>query len=138
MQAANREQITVVAGLIGRGDELLACQRHENGAFPLKWEFPGGKVETGESDFAALQRELKEELDITVHDALEVFRHNHAYPDGPTVSLRFFRVVRYDGAVINRVFQSIKWVKPSELGGLDFLEGDRPLISKLVNEGGFR
>jgi 8-oxo-dGTP diphosphatase len=136
MESASIKQIRVVAGLIIRGDLVLACQRHQDGAFPLKWEFPGGKVENDESDFNALRRELKEELDVTVNDAVEVFQHEHAYPDGPNVSLHFYKVMRYDGAMINRVFQGIKWVKWSALGELDFLAGDRPLINKWINDGG--
>jgi 8-oxo-dGTP diphosphatase len=137
MAIASVKQIRVVAGLIIRGDFLLACQRDEKGAFPLKWEFPGGKVENDESDFAALRRELKEELDITVHDAREVFQHKHSYPNGPTVSLHFFQVSRHDGVMLNRVFQRIMWVKLSELEELDFLEGDRPVITKLIKHGSF-
>ena len=115
---------------------VLVGQRPEGHSLAGQWEFPGGKVENDESDFNALRRELKEELDVTVNDAVEVFQHEHAYPDGPNVSLHFYKVMRYDGAMINRVFQGIKWVKWSALGELDFLAGDRPLIDKLINDGG--
>jgi 8-oxo-dGTP diphosphatase len=135
MGVADTKQIRVVAGLITSGDRLLACQRHESGAFPLKWEFPGGKVESGESDLSALCRELKEELDIIVHDAVEVYQCTHSYPDGPAVALHFFTVARYDGVMSNRVFQRIKWVNIGQLEELDFLAGDRPLIAKLLKDG---
>ena len=127
--------IEVVAGLIFRDGRLLACQRREGGAFPLKWEFPGGKVEVGESDVDALRRELREELGITVRDAKQIFQYNHAYPDGPEVSLRFFQIVSHDGVMQNLVFKCVAWVDLTELEHLDFLEGDRPLIRRLVADG---
>ena len=114
---------------------MLACQRHENAAFPRKWEFPGGKVEVGESDIDALRRELREELGIAVRDAKQVFQHEHVYPDGPKVSLRFFRILSYEGVMQNLVFQRIEWVDLVELEQLDFLEGDRPLIRRMIADG---
>jgi 8-oxo-dGTP diphosphatase len=68
---ANR--VRVVAGIIFRSDRVLACQRHESGAFPFKWEFPGGKIKSEESNFIALRRELQEELGILVSDAAPIF-----------------------------------------------------------------
>ncbi|MFQ5683855.1 MAG: (deoxy)nucleoside triphosphate pyrophosphohydrolase [Candidatus Binatia bacterium] len=127
--------IEVVAGLIYRENHLLACQRRKGGAFPLKWEFPGGKVEPGETYLGALQRELKEELEIEVLSATEVFRYKHSYSNQMEVDLLFFRVNHYQGAVANRVFHQLLWVAPRELKDLDFLEGDRPLIEKLVSRG---
>ena len=129
------KQIQVVAGLMFQDGRLLACQRHESGAFPLKWEFPGGKVEGGESDVEALGRELREELGITVRDAKQVFQHEHIYPDGLAVSLRFFHILSHDGATQNLVFQRIEWVELIELEKLDFLEADRPFIQRLVAGG---
>jgi len=132
------KQIQVVAGLIFQNGRLLACQRHESGAFPLKWEFPGGKVEVGESDLDALGRELREELGITVRTTKQVFQQEHAYPDGPAVSLRFFRILSHDGVAQNLVFHRIAWVDLVELEQLDFLEADRPLIQRLVADGSLK
>ena len=130
------EHIKVVAGLIFREGRLLACQRHENAPFPLKWEFPGGKVEVGETDVDALRRELREELGIAVRDAKQIFQHQHFYPDGPAVSLSFFRILSHDGEPQNLVFQRIDWIDLVELERLDFLDGDRPLIRRLITDGG--
>lgn len=124
--------VQVVAGLIYQGDRLLACQRKGQGSFPLKWEFPGGKVERGEESFAALQRELREELGIEVQSATEFFRHTHCYSDRTEVELIFFQVKDYRGAVANLAFEQILWLRLRELRELDFLEGDLPLIDKLL------
>ena len=126
------KHVEVVAGLIFRDGRLLACQRHESGTFPLKWEFPGGKVEVGESDVDALRRELREELGIDVREAEQIFQHRHVYPDGPEVWLRFFRILSHDGEMQNLVFQRIEWVELLELEQLEFLAGDRPLIRRLL------
>jgi 8-oxo-dGTP diphosphatase len=125
----------VVAGLIVQGDRLLVCQRKETGPFPLKWEFPGGKVERGEGLMEALRRELKEELEVELSAAHEVFRHRHKYSDGTEVELIFFRVDVYRGAPDNRVFHDIRWAGLAELARIDFLDGDLPLIEKLAREG---
>lgn len=124
----------VVAALIFRGDRLLVCQRRAQGSFPLKWEFPGGKVEMGEEYVGALRRELREELGIEIRSAREVFRHKHLYPNGSEVELIFFRVDDYREALVNRVFQQILWVETRRLKELDFLEGDLPLVEKLSRQ----
>ena len=125
----------VVAALIYREARLLVCQRRKNGPFPLKWEFPGGKVERGEDYFAALRRELREELGIELQSATEFFRHRHRYADGDEVDLIFFRIDAYQDPIENRVFQQIRWVEVRRLKEIDFLEGDLPLIEQLVRQG---
>jgi 8-oxo-dGTP diphosphatase len=133
MEQLTRKQIEVVAGLIFDGQKLLVCQRHRKAPFPLKWEFPGGKVEAGESATSALARELKEELDIGTGDIKLFQRHNHAYADGPDVSLSFYQVLDYQGVIKNLVFEQIAWSSLSELASFDFLEGDLPLVHQLAN-----
>jgi 8-oxo-dGTP diphosphatase len=125
----------VVAGLMVQGDRLLVCQRKATGPFPLKWEFPGGKVENGEGLLEALRRELKEELEVDLSAAHEIFRHSHCYRDGTQVELIFFRVEDYRGTPSNRVFHDIRWAELVELKRLDFLDGDLPLIEKLARDG---
>lgn len=131
-----RKQIEVVAGLIFDGQKLLICQRRHDAAFPLKWEFPGGKVEAGESASDALARELKEELDIAAGAMRLLHQHNHAYPNGPDVSLKFFHVIQYQGEIRNLVFEQIAWSKLTDLIRFDFLDGDLPLVQQLAR-GGF-
>lgn len=127
--------LKVVAGILHQDDRFLVCQRRGDGPFPHKWEFPGGKIESGEGAGEALRRELKEELDITVEQASEVFRHTHAYADGTRVELVFFDVRAYRGTPRNRVFERIAWVAAGELQDVDFLEGDLPLVQALSGGG---
>ncbi len=136
MKTSSLKRIDVVAGLICRDGRLLACQRHENSVFPLKWEFPGGKRQNAESHSEALRRELKEELGIEASEFSQVYQSEHVYADGLWVCLCFFKVPKYEGQITNLVFQQIRWVQPADLAGLDFLDGDRPLVAKLIESGG--
>lgn len=124
--------IQVVAGIIYQSDRLLVCQRREDATFPLKWEFPGGKVEPGEGYWEALRRELREELGIEIRFATEVFRHSHLYPGPVAVELLFFRVDAFEGVIKNQAFHRLLWAQVAELPKIDFLEGDLPLIEKIV------
>jgi 8-oxo-dGTP diphosphatase len=130
---ADAKSIDVVAGLLFNDGHLLACQRRADGPFPLKWEFPGGKIEAGEEPDAALVRELREELAIEAEAALEVFAHTHSYAGFPTVKLKFFHVPRYSGRLVNKVFEQIRWLSLDELRTVDFLEGDRPVVDWLTS-----
>jgi 8-oxo-dGTP diphosphatase len=133
MTTADVKVVEVVAGLIFDQDRLLVCQRSLQSSFPLKWEFPGGKVEKGEAYEAALRRELKEELGIEAYRLKQVFRHEHLYPGISRVQLTFFQVMDYSGDLSNRVFQQIKWISIGQLDQLDFLEADLPLVQKLAS-----
>lgn len=123
--------ITVVAGLIQQDGQLLICQRRHDAAFALKWEFPGGKVEPGETPEAGLQRELQEELGITATVGQEVYRTRHDYPGKYSVELLFYHIVRFDGSAQNYAFEHICWAAPEQLPGFDFLDGDAELIALL-------
>jgi 8-oxo-dGTP diphosphatase len=124
--------IRVVAGILIRGDEILICQRTRHQTKPLKWEFPGGKIETGEQPRDALRRELEEELGIQANVGDEVERLTHTYEDGGVVELRFFAVPSYSGELENRIFRDIQWVPRQRLTEYDFLEADLPLVQKLA------
>lgn len=122
----------VVAALIVNDDRILACQRTRHQPMPLKWEFPGGKIEAGEQPRDALRRELEEELGIEATIGNEVSRIVHEYPGGGSVELRFFEVREYMGDIENRIFREIRWVTRPELLELDFLEADRSLVRDLA------
>lgn len=123
--------ITVVAGLIQQSGRLLVCQRRRDGAFALQWEFPGGKVEPGETYENGLRRELREELGIEAHIGPEAYRTRHDYPGKYTVELLFYHVVDFSGALHNHAFEDIRWAYPADLPTFDFLEGDAELITLL-------
>jgi 8-oxo-dGTP diphosphatase len=122
----------VVAALIVNDDRILACQRTRHQPMPLKWEFPGGKIEPGEQPRDALRRELEEELGIEATIGNEVARIVHEYPGGGSVELRFFEVREYQGEIENRIFREIRWITRTELLELDFLEADRSLVRDLA------
>jgi 8-oxo-dGTP diphosphatase len=122
----------VVAALIFRDGMVLICQRTRHQTMPLKWEFPGGKIEAGEQPREALRRELEEELGIDAGIGEEVLRMRHDYPNGATVELRFFAVREYQGQVENKIFREIRWVERSDLPAYDFLEADRRLVQDLA------
>jgi 8-oxo-dGTP diphosphatase len=122
----------VVAALIVNDGRILACQRTRHQVMPLKWEFPGGKIEEGEQPRDALRRELEEELGIEATIGNEVVRIHHEYPGGGSVELRFFEVREYQGEIENRIFREIRWVGRRELLDLDFLEADRTLVRDLA------
>ena len=123
----------VVAALIFKEDLILACQRTRHQTMPLKWEFPGGKIEEGEQPRDALHRELNEELGIDATIGEEAARVRHEYKNGSAVELRFYAVRSYRGELENRIFKDMRWVKPSELPSLDFLEADLKLVRDLAD-----
>lgn len=123
----------VVAALMVRGEEILCCQRTEYQALPLKWEFPGGKIEPGENPPEALARELDEELGVRAEIGAKVAQLQHRYHNGNAVELHFFVVERYEGELQNRIFREIRWVDRRELPSLDFLDADRTLVQQIAN-----
>jgi len=124
--------VHVTAGILTDGDRVLICQRRAGSQFPLKWEFPGGKVEDGESPEACLRRELLEELAIEAEVGPEIYRTEYRYPNGFAVRLLFFRILRYTGTPTNRAFERIEWARCADLIGYDFLEADRELVDRMA------
>jgi len=123
--------ILVAAGILARGSAILACQRLPTAAHPLKWEFPGGKCEAGETIAACLRRELREELGIDADIGRELWRTQYEYPGRPRFELRFLRVTGYRGTLQPDAFAALRWVGVEEMHALDFLEGDRDFIHRL-------
>lgn len=115
---------TVVAAVLRQSGRILICRRRADQPHALKWEFPGGKVEPGESPEGALTRELREELGIESEPGVEIMRYEFAYPAKQPIVLIFFEVTVWRGAMENRIFDAILWERPEELSNYDFLEGD--------------
>ena len=123
---------TVVAAIIERGGRILICRRKPDQPHPLKWEFPGGKVEAGESPPQALRRELEEELALCARIGPEVERYEFRYPGKSAILLIFYAVADFSGEPRNCVFDEIRWVAPGELPQFDFLEGDVEFVKRLA------
>ncbi len=122
----------VVAALILRDAKVLICQRTKHQPMPLKWEFPGGKIETGEQPKDALRRELDEELGIDAVIGDELVRLKHQYRNGGMIELRFYAVREYQGDIENRIFRDVRWAALTDLPQYDFLEADLRLIEDLA------
>ena len=123
----------VAAALIVRGGEVLICQRRPDQPMGLQWEFPGGKIEAGESPEEALARELDEELGIQAQIGPKVTHIRHNYRHGGAVDLQFFAVREFAGELENRIFAQLKWSRLEDLPEYDFLPADRGLIRDLAS-----
>jgi len=123
----------VAAALIVRGGEVLICQRRPDQPMALQWEFPGGKIEPGETAEQALARELNEELGIVAQIGQKVTHIRHNYRHGGAVDLQFFAVREFSGKLENRIFAQVRWTRLEELLDYDFLPADRGLIRDLAS-----
>jgi 8-oxo-dGTP diphosphatase len=124
----------VVAAVIERSDRrFLIGQRRRTDTSPLKWEFPGGKVEEGETPEAALARELKEELGVTLRKSVPIGRVVHKYAETPEeLEILFFAAEISEAEALPRTFEKITWALPKELGGYDFLAANAQLVAQLA------
>jgi 8-oxo-dGTP diphosphatase len=129
--AAPRAKQVVAALIVNESGELLICQRTRLQALPLKWEFPGGKIEPGEQPEEALARELEEELGIRANIGNELARIEHVYKNGNSVELHFFLVTSFEGEIENRIFEDVRWAKAADLPDYDFLDADLGLVRDL-------
>ena len=127
-----KKDIHVVGAVIIEEGKILCAQRGKNMSLPLLWEFPGGKIEKGESPNEALQREIKEEMlcEIEIGDQVE---HTVYEYDFGIVNLTTFECKLIKGRPILTEHESIKWLDPQELPLLDWAPADIPTINKLVN-----
>ena len=126
--------ISVVAAVIERADRrLLIGQRRSNDTSPLKWEFPGGKVERGETPQEALRRELREELGVTLVQAAEIGRVRHQYANKPEeLEIQFFAASIQESQLTPGPFEQVAWVLPRELADYDFLAANAQLVAQLA------
>lgn len=121
--------VQVVAAILEREGKILIGQRTAAQSHPLKWEFPGGKVEPGETPAQAVARELTEELAIQVTESREIGRYLYTYPAKDPIELLFFRVTAFSGEPRNLIFHDLRWEPATALPAYDFLEGDRPFLN---------
>ena len=125
--AGLRKQIHVSCAIIQEKNRVLAVQRSEQMSLPLKWEFPGGKIEKNETPEECLRRELKEELalDVQVGEALKPM--THAYRTFTVILYPFICVIK-TGEMVLHEHAAFVWLPPSRLSSLDWAEADRPVL----------
>lgn len=124
-------EIHVVAGAIAdSGGRVLIAQRPRGRHMAGRWEFPGGKLVEGEDPYAGLQRELAEELGVTVRAARPLIRLRHQYPDR-RVLLDVWQVTAFEGEPQALESQALAWARPDELPAHDLLEADRAIVTAL-------
>jgi 8-oxo-dGTP diphosphatase len=122
----------VVAGILQRDGCYLIGQRMAGDRHALKWEFPGGKVEVGETPHEALERELREELGVEATVGVEVARYEHTSNGRGPLVLLFHKVDEFEGEPRSAAFEQIRWEKPSALPAYDFLDGDLDFVRRLA------
>ena len=122
--------LVVAAALYDRDGRLLIAERPAGKHMAGRWEFPGGKVNVGESEADALTRELREELGIEVASSHPFMRLAHSYADRD-VELSMWIVERFAGEPQGLDGQRLKWVQPARLSDEDILEADRPFVEAL-------
>lgn len=124
--------IEVVAGIISNNNKILCTQRKDVGELALKWEFPGGKIEKGESHQEALKRELEEELDIISLVGEYIMTVNHIYTSFNLIMHVYF-IESFKGEITLKEHIDMKWLNTSDLRVLDWAEADIPIVDKLIS-----
>ena len=124
-------RINVVAGIIINQNKILIGKRKDKDIGGGKWEFPGGKIEVGETNSEALERELYEELGISVKIGKELMNYEHMFKT-TIYNISFMEIIDYEGEICNNAHSEIKWVKFSNLLEYDFISGDDRFIQSLI------
>lgn len=120
--------------IIRKDKRFLVCQRKKNSRYGLKWEFPGGKVEEGESLVECVKRELREELSIEVVEISRSETQTNRFADGGIFEVTYFTIKRFNDTPVNNAFEEIRWVSLEELKSLDVLEGNKAIIAGLSDD----
>ncbi len=125
------QAVNVVVGILVRDGMILLCQRKPGQKYELRWEFPGGKVEPGETHEEALVRELREEINAIPVRWRQFRSDRNVYSDGGAFEVLYYIVDAFDGEPENVEFYEIVWVTPADLGNFDILEGNRKVCAQL-------
>ena len=126
-----KESIQVAAAVIlDEDNRVLLSLRLKNAHQGGKWEFPGGKLEAGESDLDALYRELDEELDIKISGASEYLQLSYDYPE-KTVTLKVFTVTDFSGTPKGLEGQEVRWFSVNEMAELTFPDANYPILERI-------
>ncbi|GAA60633.1 mutator mutT protein [Pseudoalteromonas sp. BSi20652] len=125
------EIVHVAVGVIKKNNAIFICKRADEQHQGGLWEFPGGKVEAGESVFVALKRELLEEVGLTIHSSSQLMVIEHDYGD-KCVKLDIHVVSNFSGEAHGAEGQPSEWVAVSELENYDFPEANAEIIEKIV------
>ena len=128
------EPVRVAAALTVRQGRFLICRRPMHKARGGLWEFPGGKLEPGESAAQALIRECREELAIEVTPGPVYMRLTHEYPD-LTVELILLQVDEFAGTPLLLEHSELRWISVEEIGDFRFCPADREILARLEREG---
>ncbi|GAB0110833.1 8-oxo-dGTP diphosphatase MutT [Pseudoalteromonas distincta] len=123
--------VNVAVGVIKKNNGIFICKRGDEQHQGGLWEFPGGKIEAGESVFSALQRELIEEVGITIHSSSQLMVIEHDYSD-KCVKLDVHVVSNFSGEAHGAEGQPSEWVAISELENYDFPEANTEIIEKII------
>ena len=126
--------IKVAVGIILKDKKILLCQRKKDARYGLKWEFPGGKIESNEIETDCLKRELFEELSIDAKIGKLFHTQKWIYEDSGEFNIDYFLVEDFSGEIINNAFEKIEWIEISELKNYDTLEGNKEVVFKLQNK----
>ncbi len=129
------KHIEVVAGIIEHNGKIL-CMQRDKGKFDYvsyKWEFPGGKIEFGETKEQALKRELNEEMELEVEVLKPFLEVNHTYPDFTMNMYSFICLAKSKKFKLN-VHKDFKWLNINKLKTLDWAPADMPIVDKLINK----
>jgi 8-oxo-dGTP diphosphatase len=127
-----RPKIRVVGAMIEREGRYLITQRPPRATLPLLWEFPGGRVEPGETDEEALARELREEMGITVDVGERVIHVEHAYAQYD-IDFCVYRCQLRSGEIRHLRVHDHRWTRPEELDDYEFPAADEKTIAKLLD-----
>lgn len=129
---SSKKQIRVVAAVVQQNGNYLITQRRASAVFPLRWEFPGGKVEQGETDESALKRELKERLGAQFAVGAKLGERVHKYPQQEVVFVLYAATLEPNQTPEPKRVNDVRFVHPSDFGHYHFIDADQETMEELL------